>query len=167
MPPRRVIYWDSCIFIAWIKNEIRPPGEMDAIAECVDLVEAGKTRLVTSVISRTEVFEANLSQEVKDRYTRLLNRRNVQLLANDLRISDLARELREYYQLQNTLDGLPGLTSPDAIHLATAIHYRVDALYTFDNGGQGGRSLLSLSGNVAGHNLIICKPELTQFRLPI
>ena len=165
MPLIRTIYWDSCIFIAWIKDEKRPPGEMDGIYECVEEVEAGRNRIITSVLTRTEVFEANLSQEIKKKYTQLLNRRKVQLLDQDLRVSDLAREIREYYERQSQIDGLPGLSVADAVHLATAIHYRVDAFWTFDNGGYKARSLLSLNGNVAGHLLVITKPVATQMRL--
>ena len=165
MPLIRTIYWDSCIFIAWLKDEKRQPGEMDGIYECAEEVEAGHIRIITSVLTRTEVFEADLSQEIKNKYSQFLNRRNVQLLDQDLRVSDLAREIREYYQKQSQIDGLPGFPVADAVHLATAIHYRVDAFWTFDNGGHKARSLLSLNGNVAGYSLVITKPVATQMRL--
>ena len=167
MPQRRVVYWDSCIFIAWLKNERRPNGEMDVIAECVEQIEAGEVKLITSVIARTEVFETDLSEDIKEKYAKLLNRRNVVLLDQDLRVSELARQIREHYRDQSKQDGLAGLTSPDAIHLATAIHFKADAFYTFDQGKNGGRSLLSLDGNVAGHALHICKPFANQLRLQI
>jgi predicted nucleic acid-binding protein len=165
MPPTKTIYWDACIFIAWIKGEKRPNNEMDGVFECVAEVEKGRTRLITSVVTRTEVFEADLSLEVKQKYADLLNRRSVQLLDNDLRVSNLAREIREYYDRQSNIDGVSPLTALDAIHLATAIHYKVDAFWTFDDGGYGGRSLLSLNGNVAGYPLVICKPVAKQLRL--
>jgi predicted nucleic acid-binding protein len=167
MPPPRVVYWDSCIWIAWLKNERRTPGEMDGVAECVDHVETGKTTIVSSVVVRTEVFEATLPSEARQRYDDILKRRNVQLVDNDLRVSNLAREIREYYESLSATDHLPGLATPDAIHLATAIHYKVDAFYTFDDGRHGGRSLLSLNGNVAGHPLAISIPQVTQYRMPI
>ena len=141
---------------------------MDGLIECVELVEARQVRLITSVITRSEVFECDLSTEVRSQYMRLLNRRNVVLLDNDLRVSELARQIREYYAKQKKIDGLDGIGTPDAIHLATAIHYNADVFYTFDDGkkaGPKGRSLLSLDGNVAGHNLHICKPVAIQPRL--
>jgi predicted nucleic acid-binding protein len=165
MPQTKLVYWDSCIFIAWLKDENRPNGEMAGVYECVQHVEARRARLITSVMTRTEVFEAELSVETRERYAQLLKRRNVQMLDQDLRVSNLAREVREYYRQRGLEDGLPGLTAADAVHLATAIHYKADAFYTFDDGKKGGRSLLSLNGNVAGHPLLICKPEFTQYRL--
>jgi len=67
------IYWDSCIFIAWIKDEKRPAGEMDGVYECVDRVQAGTIRLITSVFTRTEVFESDLPAHVRSQYAALLN----------------------------------------------------------------------------------------------
>lgn len=163
MPPK-LIYWDSCIFIAWLKDERRPPGEMDGVYECVELVESNQVRLITSTLTRTEVFEAELTPEVRSRYSLLLNRRNVQQVDADLRITDLARQIREHYHALG--DGKKGISQADAVHLATAIHLKAHAFYTFDDGGKGARSLLSLDGDVAGHPLRICKPEVTQFRLP-
>jgi len=165
MPQVRIIYWDSCIFLAWLKDEKRPNHEMDGIYECVREVEIGKTRLITSVITKIEVYEADLSTEVRQKYDALLRRRSVQLLDQDLRISDLGRQIREFYHQQSRIDGLPELTTPDATHLATAIHYKADGFWTFDNGRHGGRSLLSLNGNVAGYPLTICKPRATQLFL--
>jgi predicted nucleic acid-binding protein len=168
MPSTKKIYWDSCIFLAWLKNEPRSKEEVDGIAECVDLVEAKQVHLITSVITITEVFEGNLSADANEKYRLLLSRRNVTPLDNDLRVSRLAQKIREYYQNQKTIDGLDGLSTPDAIHLATAIHYDADVFYTFDEGkknGRKGRSLLSISGDVAGYNLKISKPTAMQFRL--
>jgi predicted nucleic acid-binding protein len=159
------IYWDSCIFIAWIKDEKRPAGEMDGVYECVDRVQAGTIRLITSVFTRTEVFESDLPAHVRSQYAALLNRRNVCQLDQDLRVAELAREIREHYQAENAKDRKGTIATADAVHLATAIHYKADALYTFDQGKRGGRGLLSLNGDVAGHAIRVCKPEVTQFRL--
>ncbi|MFH2101786.1 MAG: PIN domain-containing protein [Chloroflexota bacterium] len=167
MPHDKVIYWDSSIFIAWLKDEQRPPGEMDGVLEYVYLVEAKRIKLITSTLTRTEVFEANLTNDVREKYSKLLSRRNVQLIDADLRVAELARNLREYYQSQSKKDGTSRLTTADAIHLATAIHYRVDEFHTFDDGKKGGLSLLSLNGNVAGYQLTIRKPPVSQYRLPI
>jgi integrase len=52
-----------------------------------------------------------------------------------------------------------------AKHLASAIHFEVDEFHTFDEGKKGGRSLLSLDGDVAGHRLRICKPPVGQMQI--
>jgi predicted nucleic acid-binding protein len=165
MPPYKRVYWDSCIFIAWLKDERRADHEMDGIYECVEEVEQNRVYLFTSVATVTEVFETDLSVEIKEMYSRLLKRRNVQRMDTDLRVSELAQKIREFYVLQNRTDNRGKLSHADAVHLATAIHYSADELWTFDDGRHRGRGLLELNGNVAGHELVICKPWAKQLRL--
>ena len=106
-------------------------------------------------MTRTEVLECRLTDEAKHLFDGALQRRNVQLIAQDIRVADLSHEIRNYYQAKGTK-----LSSPDAIHLATAILYRANEFHTFDNGGIGkSLGLLPLSGNVGGHRLTICKPQ--------
>jgi hypothetical protein len=37
-----IVYWDTCIWLAWIKNEKRDPGEMEGVQEQVDQFEKRK-----------------------------------------------------------------------------------------------------------------------------
>ncbi len=81
-------------------------------------------------------------------------------LGMDTKIAGLAHDLRDYYAANAAAHSGKILSTPDAIHLATAIHYRVDEFHTFDNDGDAKHlGLLPLSGNVGGHRLKICKPE--------
>lgn len=92
----------------------------------------------------------------------------MQTINPDPRISNLASEIRDYYERQKQIDGKPGLSVPDAIHLATAIQYEVNEFHTFDEkDSPRSRALLPLNGNVAGHNLVICKPHATQLWLDL
>jgi len=71
-------------------------------------------------------------------------------------LHQIAHDLRNHYAML----GGKTLSSPDAIHLTTAILYRVDEFHTFDeDGSSGSLGLNPLSGNVGGHRLTICKPE--------
>jgi len=49
------------------------------------------------------------------------------------------------------------VTTPDSIHLATAIIWKVECFYTFDGKDKAkkARALLPLNGNVAGRSLAI------------
>ncbi len=163
MPPRRyLIYWDACIFIAIINKEKRPNNEMDGIYDCIDNIDKGHVMIMAL---RDLIFdEVELrTLESAELFRKIMKRRGVELPSKDVRIERLARELCDYYDNK----GPKPLGDKDSLHLATAIHYRADALYTFDGGGKGGTvSLLSLSGNVAGkYPLLICKPPVKQMRL--
>ena len=157
-----LIYWDTSVLLAWIKNESRPNREMDGVDDVADDIQKNHFILLTSVITDTEVLQSTLSDEAKTKLRDYFKRRNCQMVNADHRITRLSSEIRDYYQQQKKRDGLPSLTTPDAIHLATAIHYTVKEFHTFDerDDPKKRRALIPLSGNVAGHNLIICKPPI-------
>lgn len=142
-------YWDSGLFIAWLKNETRKPGEMEGLAEVVSMIDRGDAVLITSVVTRTEVLESTLTPENRGKFDDLFKRTNCLMVDINAPISELAHDIREYYKAQGD-----SVKTPDSQHLATAITYDCDALHTFDED-----DLISKSGNVAGHPLIICKPK--------
>jgi hypothetical protein len=67
-------------------------------------------------------------------------------------IDALTEEVREYYRTR----GMKTPKTPDATHLAYALHYGVDEFHTFDG------YLLGMGNSVAGRNLKICKPLVAQ-----
>lgn len=161
-------YWDSCIFLAWLKNEKRKPGELAGVKDMVVQIQKNKARLITSQLTQSEILKSTLSDDAKLKLSDAFKRRNVMQVATDNRVWELVYEIRDYYQTRKDIDGLPTLTIPDAVHLSTAILYKVDALYTFDEKDHRNkrRGLLPLSGNVAGkYKLLICKPMTSQLDL--
>lgn len=160
MPTRPKYYWESSTFLAWITDEpTRTAEEKAGLTEIVAEIDAGKAILVTSAITSGEVLEANLTDEQKKRYDLVLKRPMTVKHNVDIRVSELAGKIRDHY---NRLppDQRRKIRLPDAIHLATAILLQVDELHSLDP------HMLSLNGNVAGHNLRICKPAGKQTLLP-
>jgi predicted nucleic acid-binding protein len=149
---RPVIYWDTCVFIAWLKDEKAtwPPAIWQGILDVADLVQIGQAILVTSTLIRTEVFLGRLTIEQKQKFAGILRRTNVQEVAPDMRITDRGSTIREKHNIK----------TPDAIHLATAIIYDVDEMHTMDGWHADGKrdGLLALSGSVAEYNLRITEP---------
>lgn len=157
------VYWDSCVYLAWLKDEKRAPGEMDGVNAVAAKITSNEYILVASVIVKTEVLESSLSADAVDKFTRFLKRDNVSLQNVDDRIATLASSLRNYYRVQKQTDNKPCLATPDSLHLATALHYEIAEFHTFDEKDRTeARGLLPLSGNVAGHRLTICKPSVPQ-----
>ncbi len=153
-----VYYWDTCLFLAWLNDETRKTGEMDGVREVIARHKRREVKLVTSVLTRVEVLQARIPVGVGNSFTDLLKR--MTQLGMDTKIAGLAHDLRDHYAANAAAHGGKTLSTPDAIHLATAIHYRIDEFHTFDNDGNAKHlGLLPLSGNVGGHRLIICKPE--------
>jgi predicted nucleic acid-binding protein len=161
-------YWDTAPLIAWIIDEKRDdPAEMDGLTEVIDLVERGKAILMTSVLWRAEVLHGSLTGDQKSNLTRVFQNRYIQELSIDARVMDLAGEIRDFQRKQQSKDVMKNIRVPDAIHLASAIHYEATEFHTFDGKKADGntKSLLTLDGNVGGHRLKICVPKITQLRL--
>lgn len=154
--------------IAWITDEQRSPDEMSGLEEVVELIERGKAILFTSAIWRVEVLDSSLTDEQSATLRKLFEGRQITDVAADSRVFDLAHEIRNHYQIARQQDpSNPKISTPDSIHLATAILHDATEFHTFDgakqNGGRG--KLIKLSGNVAGHNLKICSPTASQLKL--
>ncbi len=161
-----LFYWDTCVIIAWLKNEDREPTEMNGLHDVAEKIDTNKARLITSVLTTAEVLKCTLTNEANQIWENLFQRRNCMMIDTDDRIWKLSNEIRNYYQIQKEQTGLNTVTTPDAIHLATAIIYEADEFHTFDEYNTNKRrALIPLNGNVAGHNLIICKPSLPQLSL--
>jgi predicted nucleic acid-binding protein len=157
---QQIIYWDTSVLLAWIKDEPRPNHEMDGVNDIADKIHKNNIILLTSVITDTEVLDSMLNDSEKQRLADFFKHPNCQKVDVDPKISQLTSNIRDYYQQQKLINNSPTLTVPDAIHLATAIHYEANAFHTFDEGKKGGLNLLSLNGNVAGNPLVVCKPPI-------
>ena len=163
-----ILYWDSCVFIAWLKNEVRPTGELDGIRDIVEKAKGREVSIITSALTYAEVTEAKVGAGVMNMFDDLFKRRNMSRPAVDMRVSRLARDLRDHYSARAPEYNGKTLSVPDAVHLATAILYRANAFHTFDRKNRNGTlGLIPLSGNVAGHGLVISKPEVKQISLDL
>jgi len=161
-PGKSTIYWDTSVFLAWIKDEKRPNNEMDGVNDVANKIHKDHVILLTSTLIKAEILESTLSETAKQRFTDLFKRKNIQQVAPYEKIMELTSKIRDYYQQQKINDQLPTLTTPDAIHLATAIIYGAREFHTFDENNEvrKRRALLPLNGNVAGYPLVICKPPI-------
>jgi predicted nucleic acid-binding protein len=126
------------------------------LGEIVREVEAGQADLFTSAIIKTEILEGKMTDAQRALFSKLFQRRNVIQVDVTTRVLDLSNHIRNWN---------PKISSPDAIHLATAILYEADEFHTTDGGGKRRKragDLLPLDGNVAGHPLRICTPRAKQ-----
>lgn len=161
-------YWDTAPLIAWITDERRKdPAEMSGLAEVVEMVDRGKAILMTSVLWRAEVLNASLTKAQRRRLEEAFDGRSVVELQIDSRVMALAGEIRDFHRKSTKKNALKNIRVPDAIHLASAIHYEATEFHTFDGAKNGGQAaqLMLLDGNVAGHRLKICTPKAEQLRL--
>lgn len=169
------IYWDTCVFLAWIQEEAPPKrkaGDMEGLERIITLVNRGEMLLFTSVLTHTEVLASKMEDGAKSRYSAVFQRPEIIEIAVDNPIAKLASEIRDFYI--QAREKLPAeqreqalkVSTPDAIHLATAIHYGAEEFHTFDGDDEKKRDgLLRLGDNVATYALKVRKPDDKQLGL--
>jgi predicted nucleic acid-binding protein len=161
---RPIYYWDTCLFLAWLKNEsTRKPGEMDAVADVLEKFKRRELDLMTSALTITEISVAKVSVGTYTLLDDVMQRSNFSKISVDIRVAKLARDIRDYYLLRPTEHGGKTLGVPDSIHVASAILYRATEMHTFDekdNNKLNSLGLIPLSGDAGVRNLTICKPPV-------
>jgi predicted nucleic acid-binding protein len=110
-------------------------------------------------LTTVEVLQSRLPAGIPKLLEGLIKR--IIRVGMDTKVASLAHDIRDHYMARKDEFSGKTLSTPDAIHLATAILYRVDEFHTFDSGSSSSKTLglIPLSGNVGGHRLIICKPQ--------
>jgi predicted nucleic acid-binding protein len=151
--------WDACVFIAHLKGEERSPEEAAGMREVLELIGTHRATVVTSAIVQSEVLNRAADEaQARDRLRAMLIRPSFVVADANLAISDKAGEFRE--RVNASSSGLI-LKRNDAIYVATAVLYGVDALHTFDP------VLLNLDGSPLVDGLRICPPRGTQTTLAL
>lgn len=125
--PVEVQYWDSCVFIAYLRDHPSQKTHVDEILNLLQQAEHGRIRVVTSTLAVAEVrpyadkYDAARMEFIEDLF--LTNRPWFKLVALTRHYAGQARTIAERNRnLQNT----------DAIHIATAIEEHADVLFTMD-----------------------------------
>jgi predicted nucleic acid-binding protein len=134
-------YWDAGVFLAWLKEEKWRLDEVNAVLKAA---EAGHILLVTSSVSLVEVVKLDAKQAVIEipaadcaKIEGFFRRSYISVRLLDPPTSAMARQYIWDY----------GLTTRDAMHLATAVSLHLTQLDTYD------QDLLDLNGKVPGINI--------------
>lgn len=153
MTDLRRVYWDAN---AWLGLINREANKVRALEIAYEKAKKNDIEIWTSTISFAEVYKmkddpsAPRSLEEQNKIiAAVLEQQFVQLVEVNQIIGMAARDLLQKH---------PGLKKPyDAIHLASAAHWNLHALHTYDN-----ENLLPLNGQVNrrdGRALEIMKPD--------
>lgn len=157
---RKTYYWDTACFIAWLDGGKGHANDVIAgLDEIGKEISQNRATLCTSVMTQTELLQGKLTPDQSARLENLFKRKNVVQVSMDSRIAKRASEIRNYYHQRDIR-----ISTPDSIHLATAIIYEADEFHTLDGDGKRKRpnDLLRLNGDVAGYPLHIRVPVAVQ-----
>jgi predicted nucleic acid-binding protein len=142
---KEIVYWDSCVFIDFLQQT---SGRYEACKYIHDRAESGTLIIVTSTVTLAEVARLPdagglMPHEKSRQILDYFKNPYIAVRQLDRTIAERAHEICR----SNNLIHL------DAIHLATALNFRVSILYTYDSKKQRRKGLLR-------HNLKLGSPPL-------
>lgn len=132
---RPIVYWDSCAFLALLKGETHHrDGAFEAISMQADAFDRGEIVLATSAVGVAEVLAASLPDDVRARFEKMMDRSNFQLVNVTGAVARAAAIIRSHCRAAaKSSQGEPYLLStPDAIHVASAALLEAEVLVTLD-----------------------------------
>jgi len=137
-----LIYWDSDAFLRWLQEEA---GKVELCEGTIERAKAGEIVIVTSTLTLAEVLwmrgGPRVPEEKADKVRRFFRHSYIRLWTVTRSIAEDAQDLVWKYSIR----------PKDAIHVATALAAKCNALETFDEG------LLKQSGAVGAPPLAIRK----------
>jgi len=158
------IYWDACVFLTYLMDESRTDYNPTDLNAWIEAFDKGEAKLVTSVITRVEILDVDADQQGKQRFLDAFVPPRAQMIQVTPPIATLAHEIRNHTKPQDE----PTLSTPDAIHLATALIYDAGQFHTSDRGKSGdSRGLLSLDLSPLGYDLTPSLPDREQHELDV
>lgn len=162
-------YWDTCLFIAYLKNSHDEQPAVEAIDALIRSAQppVSARLIVVSTMVLAELQYRPFYDEVRYRIIRDIfytNRSYVRVVTLTPRLADLASTIGAKHT---------ALSPPDAVHIATALSEPVDVLLTLDGQHEHGKrrkaDLLQYDGQIGNPVLAIRPPAIplgTQFKMP-
>lgn len=130
------VYWDSSAFLALLKQErSHGDGVYDALLSQAGAFDRNQIVLATSTVGITEVLSANLSDDARERLEAMIRRSNFQTISLTDGVARQAARLRRHcFGKEKNGVGEPYmLTTPDSIHIVSAMLIKADVLVTLDS----------------------------------
>ena len=155
------IYWDTSIFYALLKGEEHRPGELAAIKKAARLFDDGNLVIATSNITGIEVIEGRLPPGKKDEFAAMMRRSNFYPVDLTQAVNRLANEIREFYYQDRGEGRGRTVSTPDAVHIASAIQSG-QPLWTLDSKNKpGSLGMTKLDTPIMGrYDIEITRPDM-------
>lgn len=153
MSGKSVVYWDSSTFLALLKEETtHGDGVYDALVSQAGAFDRGDIILATSTVGIAEVLSADLPDHPREVFESLIRRSNFQVITVSETVARNAARLRGhcYGKEKNGAGEAYILSTPDAIHVVSAMLIKADTLVTLDSANKSNRREMAMT-KVANH----------------
>ena len=159
-------YWDTCLFLAYLQNKPEERELVETISALLRRAESDDTLIVVSTLVLAEIrplrpYEPGHDEIIWDLFH--TNRHYLKMVALSPRIAVLAATIGSEHRI----------TTPDAVHVATAWSERVDVMLTIDGARDNERrrsgGLLAYDGRIGSPPLrkdAPARPPNSQMELP-
>lgn len=164
MASSRTYYWDACLFYEVLGDEPVGLEKKAAIDEFLQDNKDEKNVVITSVLTHLEVIPTKLDGKkvgAERQYLGLFDGKKFLDVEISRNILMRAREIRDFYYRPAT-EGTSAkvMDAADAVHLATATIYEVEAFHTRDNDEKGSKIPLVSLYKWSGHDKLCGKYSL-------
>jgi len=137
---RKLICWDSAVFIDWLVGpKGKNPERIPRIRSIVESVKDDHYRLLASTLVYVEVLENRTPGGNLEKLHKFLD--NIKMLKVAPVDFDIAKKAQDVRNRSARDPSVKAISTPDAVHLATAIINRAEVFHTFDE------KLLLLNGS--------------------
>lgn len=141
-----IIYFDSCVFLAWLKDE---ENRANVVAELFEEARKKEIKIVTSALTIAEVlniqgFKSPIPKENREGVRKLFNNEWIITKGINRGIAEKAQEIVWEY----------GIKPKDALHVATALTYSIKTLASYDDNLVKKGTIKTEFGNIT-----FCEPK--------
>jgi predicted nucleic acid-binding protein len=161
MPNKRIVYWDSNVFLSHLNGM---PDRLKVIGNIIDEIQENDDSFILtsseSIVEVAHVVEEKLNGRLNPKIEETIdamwnNYRLIKMIDNGQHISSIARKL-----IRDAIPNKWTLSPKDAVHLASAYWYNkniqpIDEFHTYD------KKLQKFELMVGFH---ICEPYVEQMR---
>lgn len=144
---KQLVYWDSEAFLS-LFNKDKAPAKCELCEDVWCVCEKGLMLLVTSTLTIAEVIYLKGSPKLDASKRHMVNNF---FRAGHIVLKPLTRSIAE---LARDVVWDNSIKPKDAIHLATAVTYKIGTFHTFDEGLTDRGKI-----NLNGFSLTICQPH--------
>jgi predicted nucleic acid-binding protein len=132
---RERVYLDTNVILDWVSRRL-DSGSHSGVGGLIGAICSNQLDAVVSDIARLEVMECKSEPTMWKAWTSLRARRNVQVAGCTRAVMDRAAEIRNHYQglKDSGVTTKRAPSTPDVIHVATALIFDCQTMYSFDQG---------------------------------
>jgi predicted nucleic acid-binding protein len=135
-----LVYFDSCVFLAWLKDE---ENRANLVEELFEEARKGEIKIITSTLTIAEVLniqgvKSPIPKERRDDVRRMFQNEWIITKGVNRRLAESSQEMVWEH----------GIKPKDGIHVATALAYKIPVFLSYDDNLVKRQNLITSIGKI-------------------